>query len=241
MRGVIKEKQLSWKGLPILVQYKLVKNITLRIKADNTVQLTVPYGISERYLQEFLKEKEAWLRSKLALRAEKEKKPHYLMGEIPFDGEHVWLWGKKISCCFNVVDDVKVDVVLTQTNVIFTVPCKLTGEQQVELLKNWYAYHVRCEGIKLINLWQQRMGVHCTGVKARVMKTRWGSCNVLTGGINLNTLLACWPKECLEYIVVHELTHLLEANHSPRFHALVGKFLPVWKERKQLLESFKPL
>ena len=59
--------------------------------------------------------------------------------------------------------------------------------------------------------------------------------------INLNALLACWPRECLEYIVVHELTHLLEASHSPRFHALVAKALPEWKQRKRILESFQPL
>lgn len=73
------------------------------------------------------------------------------------------------------------------------------------------------------------------------MKTRWGSCNVRTGSINLNTLLACWPQECLEYIVVHELAHLHEANHSPRFHAIVERYLPEWRERKKKLAAFKPL
>lgn len=241
MRGAIREKLLTWQGIIILVQYKLVKNITLRVKADNSVQLTVPYGISERYLQEFLKAKEAWLRSKLALRAQEKQKPHYSMGEIPFDGEHAWLWGEKLTCRFFVQAKAKVQFTLAAGVLSFTVPRKLTGEQQRELLKNWYAYQVRCAAAELINLWQQRMGVRCTGLKVHVMKTRWGSCNVRTGGINLNTLLACWPKPCLEYIVVHELAHLLETNHTPRFHALVGQFLPVWRERKQLLESFKPL
>lgn len=240
MRGIISEKQLSWRGLTILVQYKLVKNITLRIKADNSVQLSVPYGMPQRYLQEFLSEKESWLRSKLALHAEQEKQPHYIMGEIPYDGRHVWLWGEKLSCNFLVVAKAKVQFTFAEGKVNFTVPHELTFTQQAELLKSWYAYQVRCEGTEFINLWQVRMGVRCTGLKVHLMKTRWGSCNVRTGGINLNTLLACWPKECLEYIVVHELTHLLEANHSPRFHALVGKFLPAWRERKQLLEAFAP-
>ena len=85
------------------------------------------------------------------------------------------------------------------------------------------------------------MGVRHTGLKVHRMKTRWGSCNVRTGSINLNTLPVCWPQECLEYIVVHELAHLHEANHSPRFHAIVERYLPEWRERKKMLAAFKPL
>ena len=94
---------------------------------------------------------------------------------------------------------------------------------------------------KLIQKYEQLMRVQVSGVTIRQMKTRWGSCNVRTGGINLNTLLACWPQECLEYIVVHELAHLYEANHSPRFHAIVERYLPMWRERKKMLAAFKPL
>ena len=94
---------------------------------------------------------------------------------------------------------------------------------------------------KLIQKYEQLMRVQVSGVTIRQMKTRWGSCNVRTGGINLNTLLACWPQECLEYIVVHELAHLHEANHSPRFHAIVERYLPEWRERKKMLAAFKPL
>lgn len=241
MRGVIREKLLNWRGMTLLVQYKLVKNITLRLKEDASVQLTVPYGISERTWQSFLAEKEAWLRTKLAQRAERETQPHYVMGDIPFDGKHAWLWGEKISCRFIAAKGAKLTATLTPQGVSFTAARELTSAQQVELVKQWYAYQVQAAGTLLINEWQKRMGVRCTGLKVHIMKTRWGSCNVRTGGINLNTLLACWPKECLEYIVIHELTHLLETNHTPRFHALVGKFLPEWRERKKLLEKFKPL
>ena len=94
---------------------------------------------------------------------------------------------------------------------------------------------------KLIQKYEQLMRVQVSGVTIRQMKTRWGSCNVRTGSINLNTLLACWPQECLEYIVVHELAHLHEANHSPRFHAIVERYLPEWRERKKMLAAFKPL
>ena len=241
MRGVIRQEQLSWRGLTLVVQYKLVKNITLRIKRDCTVQLTAPYGITQRELLHFLSDKEDWVREKLALMQQEAANERYAMGEIPFDGEHVWLWGRRLSCRFLLVKNGNYDYKLTPEGVSFTVKRQLTQKQQADLVGAMYAYEVRTEGAKLISQWQQRMGVHCTGLKVHVMKTRWGSCNVRTGGINLNTLLACWPKECLEYIVVHELAHLLEANHSPRFHRIVGSFLPDWRERKRLLESFQPV
>lgn len=239
-RAIIKEKLISLHGLEILVQYKLVKNITLRVCADNRIKLSVPYIITDRELHSFLAEKEAWLRSKLELRRQRPEK-RYLMGEVPFDGKHIWLWGEKIACCFEVEKKAKINFRLTPDCLRFTAPRELTEEQKLELVESWYMYQVREAGSRLLDSWQKKIGVRYTGLHVHTMKTRWGSCNVCSGRINLNALLACWPRECLEYIVVHELTHLLEPNHSPRFHALVGKALPEWKQRKRILESFQPV
>ena len=107
-RAIIKEKLISLHGLEILVQYKLVKNITLRVCADNRIKLSVPYIITDRELHSFLAEKEAWLHSKLELRRQRPEK-RYLMGEVPFDGEHIWLWGEKIACCFEVEKKAKIN------------------------------------------------------------------------------------------------------------------------------------
>lgn len=85
--------------------------------------------------------------------------------------------------------------------------------------------------------WEPVMGVHCVHWTIRDMKSRWGSCTVSKKTIRINLQLARKPKECLEYIVVHELTHLLEASHNARFHAYMKQFLPDYKERKRLLEE----
>ena len=118
---------------------------------------------------------------------------------------------------------------------------ELSAEARCAFVEFFYKQEVTNKGSVLLVDWGHKMGVRPTGLKVHRMKTRWGSCNVRTGSINLNTLLACWPEECLEYIVVHELAHLQEANHSPRFHAIVASFLPKWRERKKLLEDFKPV
>lgn len=79
------------------------------------------------------------------------------------------------------------------------------------------------------------MGVSAKGFYVRRMKTKWGSCNHRAGTIRLNTELARKPAECLEYIVVHELVHLLEPTHNARFVALMDKFMPRWQFYREVL------
>ncbi len=81
----------------------------------------------------------------------------------------------------------------------------------------------------LIAKWEPIMGVKAGKIAYRNMASRWGSCQPSTGRICINVRLALYPPECLEYVVVHELCHLLERGHGPRFHALMDTFLPDWK------------
>lgn len=81
----------------------------------------------------------------------------------------------------------------------------------------------------LIAKWEPIMGVKAGKIAYRNMTSRWGSCRPSTGRICINVRLALYPPECLEYVVVHELCHLLERGHGPRFHALMDAFLPDWK------------
>jgi hypothetical protein len=81
------------------------------------------------------------------------------------------------------------------------------------------------------------MGVKVSGLSSRRMKTRWGSCNPEKGTILLNSELARKPRKCLEYLVVHEMIHLLEPSHNERFRSLLTKFLPSWKRLRATLNS----
>ena len=84
--------------------------------------------------------------------------------------------------------------------------------------------------------WEPVMGVHCNRYTIRDMKTRWGSCSIQKKTIRINLQLAKKPEECVEYVVVHELTHLLEPSHNRVFHAYMKRFLPDYKEREKLLK-----
>lgn len=87
----------------------------------------------------------------------------------------------------------------------------------------------------LIEKWEPVMGVTAGEIAYRNMRSRWGSCKPSTGRICINTRLALYAPECLEYVVVHELCHLLERGHGPRFYELMDSFLPDWKERRAKL------
>ena len=242
---IIRETVLSLHGLKIKLWFKLVKNITLRIKEDGSIFLTAPVGMSLSEVQQFLESREQWLRQKLQLvlqaQSQQKQEQKYSMGELPFDGQHVWLWGKRLPAHF-LLNTQKHGTYEVQADAVnFYYHSELSNEAKCAFVEFFYKQEVSGRGEQLLQAWEKKMGVHHTGLKVHRMKTRWGSCNVRSGRINLNALLACRPRECLEYIVVHELTHLLEANHSPRFHALVGKALPDWKQRKRILESFQPL
>ena len=87
----------------------------------------------------------------------------------------------------------------------------------------------------LIGAWEPIVGVKAGPIAYRNMKSRWGSCQPATGRICINVRLALYPPECLEYVVVHELCHLLERGHGPRFRALMDAFMPDWRERRAKL------
>lgn len=89
----------------------------------------------------------------------------------------------------------------------------------------------------LVKKWERVMGVEVKNIFIQRMKTKWGSCNHRSGSIRLNTDLARKPRECLEYIVVHEMAHLIEPTHNERFVALMNRLMPKWRSRRDLLNS----
>lgn len=102
-------------------------------------------------------------------------------------------------------------------------------EKRKQLLKS--------EVVNLVKKWEPVMGVSVSGITIRQMKTRWGSCNVKTHHININLALADKPPECLEYVVVHEMTHILEASHNQTFWGYMTQFYPNWKEVRKALNE----
>lgn len=115
-------------------------------------------------------------------------------------------------------------------------PRSLVKDASPEEIARWRAA-VETAVPKLVAAWEPVMGVRAGTIAYRSMSSRWGSCNPKTGRICINVQLANYPPECLEYVVVHELCHLLERGHGSRFKALMDSFLPDWRARRARLRS----
>ena len=110
-------------------------------------------------------------------------------------------------------------------------------EDKQTLFDAFYKTETQKALCSLIDSWTQRVGRAPSSITVRRMKTKWGSCNTDSKRIIINSELAKKPFECLEYIVAHEFVHLLERHHNERFVALMDKFMPNWRERRDLLNS----
>jgi predicted metal-dependent hydrolase len=149
-------------------------------------------------------------------------------------GESHYLWGKHY----------RLDVVERPgRHEVKTAPGRLrlwvqpgtATDQCRRVLDAFYRHQLKERVQKLLPLWQERAGVEVADWGVKKMKTKWGSCNTQARRIWLNLELAKKPPECLEYILVHELVHLLERNHNDRFKAHMDRLLPDWRERRELL------
>lgn len=89
----------------------------------------------------------------------------------------------------------------------------------------------------IFHSWEEKMELHASKVKTRVMRSRWGSCNPATRSITINTLLAAYPRQCLDYVIVHELAHLIHPDHSPQFWNVVATYHPEYNASRRLLKT----
>ncbi|MGD9897444.1 MAG: M48 family metallopeptidase, partial [Candidatus Methylacidiphilaceae bacterium] len=153
------------------------------------------------------------------------------------DGERHYLWGT--SYPLRVVEGPGPrGVELQSDEILLRVPPGAASEKRAELLALWYRGLVRQAAAARIAQWEPRLGVKVKGVFVQRMKTRWGSCMIRRRHIRLNSELAKKPPDCFEYVVVHEMAHLLVRLHDARFKALLDRFLPDWRERQRRLNDF---
>lgn len=126
-------------------------------------------------------------------------------------------------------------VILKQNNLVLYIKPNTEKDKRKEILNKWYRAQLKETVPKYIAKWEPIIGVSVLDFDIRKMKTKWGTCDIESQRIRLNLELARKPLPCLEYIVVHEMIHLLERNHNKRFISLMDKFLPNWKELREEL------
>ena len=223
--------QLQVDEITVDVIRKKIKNIHLRVYPPaGTVRLSVPVQMDRTEIHRFAVSRIDWIREHQQKIRERPRPAEVAL----VDGEQHCLLGKPYS--LRVVErSAAAGVSCTENELILQVRPGADQAKRAAVLDGWYREQMQQSLAALVEPWQRRMGVTVTTMKVRRMKTRWGSCTPRTGAIRMNLELIKKPPECLEYVLVHELAHLLEPSHNQRFKSLMDEFLPDWRERKATL------
>ncbi|MFJ1268897.1 M48 family metallopeptidase [Legionella lytica] len=220
-------------GISIEVTRKPIKNMTLRIyPPDGLVRVSAPLKYSERLIRKTLEEKKAWIhehRERMRHRAPLESLPLRTGTTIPFMGKNYLLI---------IEEHHGPNQVQLQDELIHCYTQVGSSPAQIQALVDaWYKRQMQLLLPRLIMHWETIVGVKTKQWGIKKMKTRWGSCNPHAARIWLNLTLIKKPQICLEYVLVHELVHMLEPSHNKRFYSFMNQFMPHWREHQHLLEG----
>jgi len=225
------DQKKSIRGIDVVITRKKVKNLSLRVlPPDGEVKATVPQGMKEKQLNDFIASKEPWIlkqKEKMALRVMDHRREYK-------DGEEHYLFGKKYTLRLQISAS-KQGVKVENNFIILYVKNAEDLASREKLLEDWYRHNLENNIPGLISKYEKLMGVQVKEFRIRKMTTRWGTCNPSKKRIWFSLMLAKRRPALVEYIVVHEMAHLLERGHNKRFYAIMDRYLPGWKElRKEL-------
>jgi len=221
--------------IEVSVIKKKIKNLYIRIQPPEAkVVVSVPLHTTQKTIVKFLEEHWEWIvehrENVLSKKEVKKEVKRYLSGEIHY------LWGQP----YELLVERSMKKTLTEIRkdkIYMRVTAHSTEEERRKQLDKWYREKIEETLPEVISYYEKIVGKHAKEWKFRRMKTRWGSCNIQKKRICLNIQLAELPKECLEYVVTHELNHLHEAGHNARFWGLMDDFYPNWREVKKILKK----
>ncbi len=213
--------------------FKAVKNVHLTVHPpEGRVTLVAPTGTRPEVARAYAISKLAWIRDQQrALKAQARETPRRF---IERESHHVW--GRRYL--LRVVEqDSRARVELGNKTLTLFVRPGATQAKRADVMNEWHKSLLHSELPPLIATWERRLSVKVKAYHLQRMKTKWGSCNPSAGNIRLNTELVKKPKDLLEYVLVHEMAHLLERNHSDAFVSILNLHLPGWREARLVLNE----
>lgn len=223
--------QFNLGEIAVDVVKKDIKNIHLSVYPPaGRVRISAPLRMDIDTIRVFAITKLAWIKSQQRkLRAQEREMPREYL-----DRESHYVWGKRYLLKVEEKDAAP-EVELKHRKMILHIRPATSHERKQEILDAWYREQLKEAVPALLAKWEPLMGVKVGKLFVQKMKTKWGGCSPDTGSIRLNTDLVRKPPECLEYIVVHEMAHLLEPTHNSRFITLMDQFMPKWRFYKEEL------
>ncbi len=222
------------RGIKVEVVRKDIKNLHLGVYPPlGRVRVAVPLVISDEAVRLAVIDKLGWIKRQ---RAKFTEQPRQSQREM-VNGESHYFLGKRYRLRVQIADATPRVAIRGIASLDLYVRPGATVEQREAVLLAWYRDQLKTLIPALLEKWQPILGVQASQWGVKKMRTKWGSCNTAAKRIWLNLELAKKPEMCLEYIVVHELMHLLERKHSERFTALMNSHLPNWRACRETLNG----
>ena len=217
--------------LQVEVILKDIKNINLRVyPPTGRVRISAPFHTSLYTIRAFAISKSAWIKH-----VQKRLRRRANVTPLKFtNGETHDVWGDHYL--LDVIEkEAQPRVHVEGSSLVLQVRPGTGRPKREAIVDRWYHDQLKEVVPALIEKWEAIIGVKVAALFVRKMKSRWGTCNLSAGSIRLNSKLAKKHRECLEYVVVHEMVHLVEPTHGQRFKALMDRFMPPWRHQKAML------
>ena len=224
------QKVINVDDLVVTIKYrKNMKNIYLKVEKNAEVVVSAPPRTPNYIIKKLIQENI----DEIKLRRNNILTNGYTVKQYVTGEKHV-IFGKEFVLEVRLGN--KNVVKLSDDKIILVIKDKDQDREQI--VTSYLRKVLYNKALEFSNKYEKIMGVHAEQLRIKKMKTRWGTCNIEAKRIWINYELIKYPIECLEHIVVHELTHLLETNHTPRFYALLGKYYPNFRENDKLIKEF---
>lgn len=224
---------LTVSGVGVDVVYKDIKNLHIGVyPPEGKVRVAAPRRLDDEVVRLAIVQRLPWIRRRRRQLQEAQRQSAREM----VTGESHYVWGERLRLKV-VVTAGRPEIEVRGTRLILLVPGDKSAAERRQILEVWYRSQLKAQIPHLIAKWEPVVGRTVARWAVRRMKTKWGSCNPDSGRISVNLELAKRHPACLEYIVVHELAHLVERRHGERFTALLDGLLPNWRVLRDQLND----
>lgn len=219
--------------LSVDVVRKDIKNLHLSVHPPTgRIRIAAPHSLGTEAIRAYAISRIAWIRrnQKRLLLQPREPVRDYV------DRESHYVWGERVLMKIDKANS-SPRVRLQHKTLVLNIGEDSSRDERHKIVETWYRTALKREAEALAMKWEAQLGVRINRLLIQRMRTKWGSCNPVSRNIRLNTELAKKPRECLGYVVLHELAHLIEPKHSDRFYAILDAKLPQWRDIRNLLNS----
>ena len=224
------QRVITVDDLIVTIKYRRkMKNIYLKVEKNADVVVSAPPRTPNYIIKKLVQENIDEIKLR---RTNIFKNGHTVKNYVT--GEKHYVFGKELTLEVRLGDKNK--VTLSNDKLYLSVKDKYQDREQIVTRELRKVVYNKC--LEFLNKYEKLMNVHVEQLRIKKMKTRWGTCNIEAKRIWINYELVKYPVECLEHTIVHELTHLLESNHTPRFYTLLGKYYPNYRENDKLIKEF---